>query len=428
MRNPGVLSADENGLLPLLTLLGLGPLFLFPRPQWVWVLAVIPLLWAWHWLRTRHFVPRTPLDWPIALMLIMVLVSLWATPDLAFSLPKVSGVLWGIGLYYALVEATPTGRRLGWGAAGLLTVGVGLAAVGLLGTRWATKVPALNQLTSHLPLLVRLPGSEEGFSPNQLGGALVWLIPLALSLVVWSLGAEGSSIKRRRWLVGSALAGAFMLGTLLLTQSRGSWLGLSVGVLLLMWAAGLWGRVVAVVGLGLGVAGLTWIGPQRLGEMLFGSGATATRFVAGGLSLQGRVEIWSRALYGIQDFPFTGMGMNMFRRVVHILYPLFLVSPDKDIAHAHNEFLQAALDLGIPGLVAFIALYLLAFWVLFQVGRRAPDPFHRALALGLAGGLLAHMVYGMTDAVALGAKPGFVWWVLLALSAALYRLQPESGR
>jgi putative inorganic carbon (hco3(-)) transporter len=71
----------------------------------------------------------------------------------------------------------------------------------------------------------------------------------------------------------------------------------------------------------------------------------------------------------IQDFPFTGMGMNVFRKVVPVLYPLFLIGPDIDIGHAHNEFLQAALDLGIPGLIAFLALYIGVFWMLADVWR-----------------------------------------------------------
>ena len=143
-------------------------------------------------------------------------------------------------------------------------------------------------------------------------------------------------------------------------------------------------------------------------------------------SLQGRLEVWSRAIYGIQDFPFTGMGMNAFRKVVLVLYPLFTVSPDVDIGHAHNEFLQAALDLGIPGLIAFITLYIGAFWMLrgiwknTVVGQDAILSYTRPLGLGLGGGLLAHMLYGLTDAVALGAKPGLLFWMLLGLIAGLY--------
>lgn len=57
------------------------------------------------------------------------------------------------------------------------------------------------------------------------------------------------------------------------------------------------------------------------------------------LGLEARVEIWSRAVYAIQDFPFTGCGLGTFRRIVPILYPLFLISSDADIGHAHNLFL-----------------------------------------------------------------------------------------
>jgi putative inorganic carbon (HCO3(-)) transporter len=143
---------------------------------------------------------------------------------------------------------------------------------------------------------------------------------------------------------------------------------------------------------------------------------------------------------------------------VHVLYPLFLVSPDLDIAHAHNEFLQAALDLGIPGLIAFLALYIGAFWMLREIWRMACSRWQiadsgsqmadgglsastllapystffaspttlRALVLGFAGGLFAHMVYGLTDAVALGAKPGILFWMLLGLIVGLYE-QARSG-
>jgi len=46
-----------------------------------------------------------------------------------------------------------------------------------------------------------------------------------------------------------------------------------------------------------------------------------------------------------------------------------------------------------------------------------------AMILGLGAGLAAHMVYGLLDAISLGAKPGFLWWWLLGLIASLYRLQ-----
>ena len=126
-------------------------------------------------------------------------------------------------------------------------------------------------------------------------------------------------------------------------------------------------------------------------------------------------------MYGIQDFPYTGCGLGTFRRVVHILYPLFLVAPDVDIGHAHNLFLQVALDLGVPGLIAYVALLVIAAAMCWQVYHQRAGP-ERALALGLGGGLLAQHVYGLTDAVALGAKHGVALWMLLGLVVALHRM------
>jgi hypothetical protein len=41
--------------------------------------------------------------------------------------------------------------------------------------------------------------------------------------------------------------------------------------------------------------------------------------------------------------------------------------------------------------------------------------------LGLGGGLFAHFLFGLTDAVALGAKLGMLFWMLLGLIAGVYQ-------
>jgi putative inorganic carbon (HCO3(-)) transporter len=156
--------------------------------------------------------------------------------------------------------------------------------------------------------------------------------------------------------------------------------------------------------------------------------------------------IWSSAVKGIQDFPFTGMGLNTFRRLMNILYPYSETPFWLDIGHAHNEFLQAGVDLGIPGMIAFISLYIGAFWMLIRtwqttflfdkvesasetdLSRQGKSGLFtnckivRALIMGFGGGLLAHLLFGLVDAVALGAKPGFMFWLLLGLITGLYTL------
>ena len=241
------------------------------------------------------------------------------------------------------------------------------------------------------------------------------------------------------------LATIFMGAVFVLTQSRGGYIGLAVTLPLLILIAlprrWRWYSLIALVVLAILLGLLVASRWEAVRTWVAGSDLAADPALSLN-SLEGRLEVWSRAIYGIQDFPFTGMGMNAFRKVVPVLYPLFLVSPDVDIGHAHNEFLQAALDLGIPGLIAFIAIYIITFWMLADIWKatrhpqlntaKSPKGDHwslntehwslitRSLTLGLGGGLLAHMLYGLTDAVALGAKPGLLFWMLLGLIAGLY--------
>jgi len=418
-----------------LALAALAPLLFFPSGWRALALLGIPTWWLIRRLVRGHVVTRTPLDWPVLLLLIQVLVSLWATADLAWSLPKISGLILGIATFYAAVEIARTGqgdKGVAVAASGLVIAGAGLAFVGALGTRWPGRIAALELVTARLPVAIRgLPGAEGGFNIHELGGALLWVVPPTLALWAWSvLGAKGlRPLTRMGVALALTVALGGTLGMLILTQSRGSWLGFAVGLWVMLLALGRGGMVVALLALVTVGAALGVLGPQHLGELAFGS--QGARFAS--VNLASRLEIWSRALYGIADFPFTGMGMNMFRRVVPVLYPLFTTSPDRDIAHAHNEYLQAALDLGIPGLIAFLAIYLSVGWMLVSVIRRtgqsvetlstAPDAdvgFHRALGVGLLGGLAAHAAYGLTDAVALGAKPGFIFWLLLGLASGLY--------
>ena len=134
------------------------------------------------------------------------------------------------------------------------------------------------------------------------------------------------------------------------------------------------------------------------------------------------IEIWSRALYALQDFPFTGVGLGAFRRVVNVLYPLFLMPPDVDIAHSHNMFLQVGVDLGLIGLVGYVALLIVAAasaWQIASTGRG----FAPYLALGALAALIGLHVYGLADALALGSKPSVIFWVVLGLVAALAAAQ-----
>ncbi len=399
------------------------PLFLFPRPALVFALLILPLLWLVRQKAEGRFVPATPLNVAFLLLLVSIGISLYATDDVRYSLPKVAGLLYGVAVFYATVAVTE--RPFPWlwrGVAALLLAGAGLTILSLAGTNWSEKVQGVQWLTSRLPPpIFTLPGAADGFHPNQVAGTLLWVTPVALVVTaVW--------LKRftRYPLQGMAnLAGLFLfLLVLLLTQSRGAWFGLVVAVVFIgfvslrVYPAIRTGVVVLLVVLGVGW--ITAVTPQTAQQQLQ-TGLDHFLDLTGGDELTGRLEIWSRAWWGVQDFSFTGMGMNNFRRVGAQLYPYRTIQPGQEIAHAHNDWLQVALDLGVLGLLAYLAIWLGLTAVLWQAWHIAPSGELQWLALGLAASLLAYLVYGLTDTVALGAKPGFIFWLLAGLSVGTYQ-------
>lgn len=394
------------------TLVLLSPLFLFPpagRPILTLIL-LLPIPWLVALRKGGEALPRTALNGSLALLVIMVAVSLYATFDIFFSASKVLGVVFGVAVFFAIVRHL---RTLGHSSLAIdlfALAGSALAAIGLLGTNWMSKLPALALITARMPAVIRgVPGQEEGFQPNAIAGALVMFLPLQLALAIIALRSEAPWWRRY---AGPVLF-LFTGGTLLLTQSRGGYV--SIAAAFAVWA--IWnGRRSRNIALTLIlIAGVAAI-PLRHQVV-----SALSHSVGSGIAsdIEGRTELWSRAVMMIEDFPFTGGGMNTFRRVMPVMYPAFLTPTNVDIAHAHNHLLQAALDLGVPGLIAYLALWFGAAALLVRGYRKAADASRRLVIGGMAAGMVAYFAFGTADAIALGAKVGIFFWIALGLIVSI---------
>jgi len=418
-----------------LLIVAMAPAMMFTEARQAWALLAIPIVMAVQGLAWGEVLPVTPLNPAILLLMVMAGVSTIVTPDLAGSFGKIAGLLYGMAVFFCVARHTRTRAR--WqGSLILFTLtGMGVAVVGLAGTKWfTTKITGLNALTDRLPVrLGGLPGAEAGIHPNELAGSLLWVIPVivlaGLALVrepKWFTSRSGRGKvgvgQFKGWAVLLGVASLVTTGVLILSQSRGSYLAIAltglVLVILILRGPARWLMIgLLAVDVIAGVILVSQFGWETILSQVIDSLPVGTSAFSIS-SLNGRVEIWLRAIWAIKDVPLTGLGMNVFRSAMYELYPTFQVSAGFNLGHAHNELLQAALDLGLPGLIGFLAVYIGALGMLIPSIRSGGA--RRLLALGLSGGLLAHFVFGITDAVALGAKPGFLFWWLLGMVYGLY--------
>ncbi len=388
---------------------------------WMWGLAAAVLA-ARGW-STRRFTLLTPLTLPATLLVAFLPITLWASSDWGLTLPKVYGLLLSALIFLSVLNHIRTSGAIGWAALGLIALGIGWAILGLLGVDWgAGKVVRLPQLYGLLPRIIQaVPRSISGsVSINGIGGVLVFFAPLFLSLA-WqppTLTLPRGRAIGHSWLrAGALLALLLVLGTLLLTQSRGAGLGLAAG--LLAWAIWRDRRWLAILILVI-VALIVIVATNRL--QVASNALLALDSGLGNVSgsAEGRFELWQRGMYMVQDFAFTGIGLGTVDRVVPLLYPLFSFAPDTNITHVHNQLLEVAVDMGLPALVAYIALLAAFFVAAWRAAKTSADPALRALVVGLACGMLGHQVFGLTDAFLLGTKPALVMWVFYGLVAGIY--------
>ncbi|MCD6290162.1 MAG: O-antigen ligase family protein, partial [Anaerolineae bacterium] len=286
-----------------------------------------------------------------------------------------------------------------------------------LGTQLHAKLPVLGGLVDRLPSgVLHFPGIEAAVNANQVGGSLAFVVPLLVALSAYSLCHE-----YRRWwvLLGTLIVTGIVLLVFVAAQSRASLAGFALALIFMLLFNWRWGRFLLGVGTLASLASAPFLPWKQLLTLVVGNGNALEPLepVVGSISLTGRMEIWTRAIYGIQDFPFTGMGLGTFRKIVHLLYPLFTIAPDRDLGHAHDFFLQTALDFGLPGLVAVVAIYTVVVIALVREWKCERGK-ERAWAIGLLGSLIAQTTFSLVDTVAMGARTNFLWWYLMALALA----------
>lgn len=398
--------------------------FWYPAPpvrdQWLWLLLLLIPILLLRWWVYRRLWTRSPLDPLLAAFIVLGALNIYAAPYTRGIL-MLGRPLLGIALYIYCVEYARLQRRLDGLLAVTVLLGLLVALGSLVSTQWVeNKAEILSVITNRLPTVDLLPAAYTTFNPNEIAGALAWLCPLCAGLIAYQW-------QQRCWRWLATVAFGLMFVGLFLGQSRAALLGVFVTLMglsallirspRLRWGAVLLLGLIAVFELLLVFNLVPFATPGSAPDQPAGSEAAglSERDTS---SFSKRLGLWRSGLEIMRDYPLTGVGMSMYRHgPVREAYP---APGEPNPPHAHNEWIQVGTDLGIPGLLVYSGWHLVTGWMLLRAWKSGLSNA-RTVALAVAAGLLAHVIYGLNDAVTLWDRFAFIFWWLLGLAGAQYR-------
>lgn len=362
------------------------------------VLVVVAWLMRKIALRKIH-VWWPPLALPLTVFLGVLCWSMVGTTSMQHSLKEI--VKWVEVLALYVLVANEMDRR--WSRALVLTILTTGALVALHGVyQFLFRVgPEEFVLFGRF---MRAYGTFE--QPNPYAGYLGLTIPLAAGLVVAGIVPMGGRV-RGLWLVWAGGSGALMLAALIMSWSRGAWLGLAAAVALMAVAivarsgraavlGGLVLVILAYVSLAGGFALLPPTIVQRFGDFVPYLGMADVRgmeITDANFAVLERMAHWQSALTMWNDHPWLGVGIGNYE-------PLYsdyaLPSWPLPLGHAHNYYLNIAAETGFIGLAAYLILWAAAFVVTWRATRQATG-WYWGVALGVLGVLTHLSVHNLFD-------------------------------
>jgi len=322
------------------------------------------------WLRTRRW-PLRPsrLVGPVLVLGALALASLfWAeSPEHTWALFCRDYGRWALMLFLVFTHATSV-RRLKCMVAAFL--------VGAL----AASVIALVEHALH----VHVPESRARGTfghPNHLANYLSVAILLVL----------GTPAESRRTVIRSALLLTPLAVALFFTLSRGSWVALIVGGVVLAWLRNRRLLILGSAGAAL-VVFLAFVLPPGYTRDRIRGLIIPNRLLG---ALHDRPAIWRGSLHLIAESPVVGHGWG--HKNFHHAWKRLPDRPPRLYGAAHNTVLHLLFELGVLGLIVHAVIYGMILATLIRGYRAATDPFLAGLlaallAIGAGGCLLGFTI------------------------------------
>jgi O-antigen ligase len=242
---------------------------------------------------------------------------------------------------------------------------------------------------------------------NDMALHLVTILPISVALMLGSKGAG------RKLLYGACAA--VMISAIVLSYSRGAFIGMLIVFLFMAWKLGRQRRIEIIFAV-LGLAGiLVLLAPDKYGSRLLSIFIPSLDTEGSADSRRGELF---RSIYVALRHPLLGIGMGNYQPEMSY----------KGLV-THNSYTQVGAEMGMTALITYVLFILTPLKKLGQIARETfetrRDSRFYYLVLGLQASLIAYLISSFFLSVA------YVWYVyyLVGYAVCLRRLyESETGK
>lgn len=364
------------------------------------VTALVFLPYLASLIFTRRLPGGSVLDAPLLALLGVYLLTTATSLDWRVSLEVALIAMMAIGVFYVLSDGRLLRR---WQLEAAFMVAVLAAASWALwnvGNDYLDWLRLTEAVRGSVGLSDLIPPTvpkvhDVGDHPNLLGAIFAMSLPFFLAGVLRTRPA----VLR----VAIALAGAAVTVALFFALARSAWLGAAAGlavtaVLLAATPAGierarrLWPET-RLARWTAGAIGLALVATVVAGAALVATSVETRPLWLFRESGTPRLDVMEAGGAMVQDHPLLGTGPGVYG----LLYPEYSGKHPNHAFHSHNGYLQTAVDMGVPGVLAMFALGGALGWLLWR-GLRDTEGDARASIAAATGALAAFGVFSLLDA------------------------------
>lgn len=229
---------------------------------------------------------------------------------------------------------------------------------------------------------------------------------ISLLLGVLSLLSIGWNKRSEKIIIMLKIIGGFAgLYASYLSETRGGWVALPILVLVMLSVLGKTkiNHRLAIFVMALVLMISTYNFNKIVQDRVHAAASDITKYVGGeniDTSVGIRFQLWRGSWVLFKEHPIFGVGREEFypNALQELAKRRVITQQASDFGHSHNEFIYNMATLGILGLIATLAIFLIPGYFFLQAIRHSDREIKTAGSMGLAL-CLGFIVFGLTEAI-----------------------------